>query len=57
MANRGQATTEFLLMLALLTGIGVFLTVRLIGPGGNGGAVKAAATSSVNSIAQDERGR
>jgi hypothetical protein len=55
MANRGQATTEFILMLALLTGIGVFLTVRLIGPGGNSGAVRAAAKDAVISIASDER--
>jgi hypothetical protein len=51
--GRGQTTTEFLLMLGLLTLVGMFLAKILMGPGHNSGAIGAMQEGTVKTIAND----
>jgi hypothetical protein len=54
MVSRGQTTTEFVLMMMLMTLIGAFMMERLTGNHGRGGAVTTMTRQMVPKIAQDE---
>jgi uncharacterized protein (UPF0333 family) len=51
--KKGQASSEFLIMLVILTFCGLYLMYAWIGPGGTGGAVGQMRTTAAQNLAQD----
>jgi hypothetical protein len=51
----GQATTEFVLMLAFMTLLGVILMNAMIGPDKQSGSIKSAENNTISGISNDEK--
>jgi hypothetical protein len=51
----GQATTEFIVVLALMTFFGILLMNTMIGPDKKSGSIKNAEDHAINSISNDEK--
>ena len=51
--RRGQTTTEFLMMLVMLTGVGIFILQYFVGTPAAPGAINAVTASSAQQIGLD----
>jgi hypothetical protein len=49
----GHATSEFVIVLALLTILGIFFMNSLVGPNGQSGAVNPMQQNAVHKVAKD----
>jgi len=52
--EKGQSLTEFLLVMAILTGIGLLLVNLMTGTNGSPGGANAMATNASNKIVADQ---